>query len=395
MSAAQFGWTAIHFVWQGAGLALVSVILLRRSGLGARTRYAVGCAILLLMAVTPALTFAWLGWRAAADVVGVGTPSLSTPALTSSPAGATSSMSALTSAAPWIGVAWILGVLLCAVHLLLAWHHAQRIRVRARPIRGQLPDLAVPLLQSDDVDVPVALGCRRPVVVMPPTALQQLSKAELHAIIAHELMHIRRRDPLVNLAQAVLETLLFFHPGVWWLSRRIREDREHCCDEAVVRTFGQPLIYARALTRLEELRRHRLALASSGGALLARVRHITMAAAPRPRRVRVGFAVVLLAPLSVFSDAAVRASAPALALARSQSDPLMYIEAHDDAGPFTVSVRAGRVVAATVDGRAVPPRRLLQHGDSLRIISDDGSTSFTVRVRPDGIVWDARSIPTS
>ena len=393
MSTVLLGWSAIHFAWQCAGLAVIAAILLRRCGLGARARYAIGCAVLLLMAITPALTVAWLRWHAL-SLSGV-TGGETVPALTPPLADGIAWLDVLAAAAPWIGGAWLLGAPLCAFHLLLAWRFSRRIRLNARPLSANAIDPAVPLLESDDVDVPSALGCMRPVVILPPPALHRLSKAELESIIAHELTHIWRRDPIVNLAQTVIECLLFFHPGVWWLSRQIRADREHCCDETVVRTFGQPLVYARALTRLEELRRHRLALAASGGVLLERVRHITGAASVRPRVGRVALAVVLLVLLSAFSNAAVRAGAPALARATRSADSLMYIEAHDDAGPFTVSVRGGRVTHATVNGRAVPAHRLLQRGDTLRIFSDDGNASFTVRVRPDGIVWDARSTPSS
>jgi hypothetical protein len=80
----------------------------------------------------------------------------------------------------------------------------------------------------------------------------------------------------VNLMQAVVETLLFYHPAVWWISARIRVEREHCCDDAAIAVCGNPLLYARALTRLEELRADatQLALAANGGSLLARIRRV-------------------------------------------------------------------------------------------------------------------------
>jgi hypothetical protein len=95
-------------------------------------------------------------------------------------------------------------------------------------------------------------------------------------ILAHELAHIRRHDFIVNLMQAVVETLLFYHPAVWWISQRIRVEREHCCDDVAVAMFGDPLQYARALTRFEELRldpAHAL-LAANGGSLLTRIRRL-------------------------------------------------------------------------------------------------------------------------
>jgi len=95
-------------------------------------------------------------------------------------------------------------------------------------------------------------------------------------ILAHELAHIRRNDFFVNLMQAVVETLLFYHPAVWWISNRIRVEREHCCDDVAVSVSGKPLVYARALTRLEELRIEdaQAFVAANGGSLIGRIRRL-------------------------------------------------------------------------------------------------------------------------
>ena len=108
------------------------------------------------------------------------------------------------------------------------------------------------------------------------SALAALSPAQVEAILAHELAHIRRHDYLVNLLQTLVETLLFYHPAVWWLSRRIRTERENCCDDLAVSLCGDPYAYAKALADLEELRgtSGRLALAATGGSLLQRVRRL-------------------------------------------------------------------------------------------------------------------------
>src|SRR5262249_59849206 len=96
------------------------------------------------------------------------------------------------------------------------------------------------------------------------------------AIIAHELAHIRRHDYAVNLLQTLVETLLFYHPAVWWLSNRIRTEREHCCDDVAIAICGDPVGYAQALAELESLRTlsASMAMAATGGSLLSRVRRI-------------------------------------------------------------------------------------------------------------------------
>ena len=112
----------------------------------------------------------------------------------------------------------------------------------------------VRLLESTLVDVPTVIGWIKPVILLPASALSGLKPHQLEAILAHELAHIRRHDYLVNLLQTLVETLLFYHPAVWWLSRRIRAERENCCDDLAVSLCGDPYTYAQALADLEELR---------------------------------------------------------------------------------------------------------------------------------------------
>ena len=113
---------------------------------------------------------------------------------------------------------------------------------------------AVQFCETRRVAAPAVIGLFRPVVLLPVTALTGLSEAQLEAIIAHELAHIRRFYSFVNLFQVAAETLLFYHPAVWWVSRRIRVERENCCDDEAIRVCGDAVGYARALTLLEQRR---------------------------------------------------------------------------------------------------------------------------------------------
>src|SRR5262249_26688490 len=123
---------------------------------------------------------------------------------------------------------------------------------------------------------PMVIGWLRPVILLPASAMTGLTPQQLEAIIAHELAHIRRHDYLINLLQAVIETLLFYHPAVWWVSRRIRQEREHCCDDLAVAVCGDALTYARALLEMERLRAAgpQLAMAANGGLLMNRIRRL-------------------------------------------------------------------------------------------------------------------------
>jgi BlaR1 peptidase M56 len=129
--------------------------------------------------------------------------------------------------------------------------------------------------QSQWLQTPAVIGWFRPIVFLPVTALTGLSEDQLQSIVAHELAHIQRLDFLVNAFQIVVETLLFYHPAVWWLNRRIRAEREHCCDDAAIAICGNPVEYARALTLMEEWRSAPVfAMAANRGPLSQRIFHI-------------------------------------------------------------------------------------------------------------------------
>jgi beta-lactamase regulating signal transducer with metallopeptidase domain/thiol-disulfide isomerase/thioredoxin len=193
---------------------------------------------------------------------------------------------------PWLVVGWGLGAVLCSVWNLGGWVAVRRLRVRAvLAVAGDVERVvarlagrmgvwrAVRVLQSAVIDSPIVIGALKPVILVPVGILTGLSPRELESILAHELAHVRRHDYLVNLMQGVIETLLFYHPAVWWISRRVRVEREHCCDDEAVRATGDRAVYVGALAAVAEsaggaLGGPRLAPAATGGVLLARVRRV-------------------------------------------------------------------------------------------------------------------------
>jgi beta-lactamase regulating signal transducer with metallopeptidase domain len=301
------GWALLHFIWQGALIgagAAVALRLLRHSA--ADVRYVVAAIALSLMATMPVMT-AVQRWRVtpadAALVASIPQPAAPdalapSPADTSTmaPPAACDTCSPMVSlgarvepALPVLVLGWMVGVCLLAVRLAGGWLSVQRMKgAGAGPADPALQAIVVRLtrtlhitrpirlLQAASVDVPTVIGWLKPVVLLPIGALAGLSPLQIEAILAHELAHVRRHDYLVNLLQTLVETLLFYHPAVWWLSRRIRIEREHCCDDLAVRLCGDPVVYARALADLEELRgaHARLVLAASGGSLVERVRRL-------------------------------------------------------------------------------------------------------------------------
>jgi beta-lactamase regulating signal transducer with metallopeptidase domain len=333
--AQRFGWTLLHFVWQGAlWAAFYAALRAACRDRSANARYLAGCLTLLLMAATPVATYRMLSARAGGELTfatasapappeSIMASAEASPLMQLGPAHQLARLNqVLDAGVPWLAAGWGLGVMLLTGRLVVGWlrlYHAhvwqgqslearlgerlralqQRLRV-ARPVR---------VMQSALVQVPTLLGWFRPVILLPASALTGLSPMQLELILAHELAHLRRRDHWVNLGQVVLETLLFYHPAVWWVSRCVREEREHCCDEMAVAACGDRLAYARALMTLEELRGAPadLALAAGGGSLLARIRRILGSPEPAHRgnlRAATGAALVLLG-LTMFAVGAV------------------------------------------------------------------------------------------
>ena len=306
----KLGWTLAVFLWQGtlvaAFLASIDVLLRRHRP---EVRYVAACGALLLMVSLPIATFANkdAGPAAFERVAGSGaldstagrSPS-GPPALGAerSPAAAAAraARATVSSLGPWLVPAWIAGVLFLSFRFLAGWA-ATRVLARRgvaevpEAVRATLARVAervrltrpVLLLQSAAVAVPTALGTLRPMILLPVAALTGLSPEALEAVLAHELAHIRRHDYLINLLQTAAETLLFYHPGVWWVSHRIRVERENCCDDLAVRATGDARAYARALVGLEEMRSAlpRLAVAATGGTLWNRVQRL-LPAPPSP-----------------------------------------------------------------------------------------------------------------
>lgn len=287
------GWALLHSLWQGAVLALLAMAALRSARhRSAEFRYAIASGSLGLMAAAFLVTLAWLsangGSFSAVEVAPI-TPDTVTPVFL----GWTNRLQvALRPWIPGLFLAWLLGFSLRLVLLgrSVAWLYGPCLKsLRPAPEAWMRRFEAlritcgvrtkVRLGLSDQVDSLVVLGWLKPVVMVPAAALMHLPPEGLEALLAHELAHVRRGDFLANLMQSLAEALLFYHPAVWWLSRRIRQEREHCCDDAAVRTCGDPILYASALARLEELRIQPslvpdLAPAASGGKLMSRIQRL-------------------------------------------------------------------------------------------------------------------------
>ena len=290
------GWTLMHFMWQGLLVALLlfgALHLFRRSP--SKTRYAVSCTALFLMLVLPVTTGFFLHETLSSGsyyLLFDGREDLIQGGINSAmPFWFTAITSYLTQLLPWIVIGWLSGVFFFSVRFAGGWGYAQIIgHKQRRPVdeywSHRFKDIAERLRVSRPVrffisvkaEVPMVIGWMRPMILLPASIVTGLTPHQIEMVVAHELAHIRRHDYAINLLLSICETLLFYHPGVWWVSRQVRIEREHCCDDLVVAVCGDTVSYARALTNLEALRHTsatpRLALAATDGSLLNRIRRL-------------------------------------------------------------------------------------------------------------------------
>ncbi len=282
----------LQFVWQGclvAALLWAALFLLRKHSPNAR--YLAACAALALLAILPFATAFGLYTPATVSRESA-VLTLTIRAVWSGNLPAPQQF--IAAAQPWILRLWLLGVTFLSIRLVWTGARIASLRQAATPAEPYLNVVAVRIAQrmgthravrlliSAIPDGPSLAGWIRPVILLPVSTLLNLTPEQLEAVLAHEIAHLARYDDLVNIAQSLIETILFYHPAVWWVSGRIRHERELCCDDLAVRTCGDALCYARALTTLDKLRVRapRLALGTTDGSLKFRIRRIVGAGNP-------------------------------------------------------------------------------------------------------------------
>ena len=306
------GTALLHFLWQGTllgVLAATALALLRNAR--PQARYAVACAVLSASLLLPALTLAWL------LAAPTGAPADSLPVVVGANAGFASAngmqdmlaMQATTSL-PWIVMLWVSGVATLLLRMAGGLWWVRRLQRQAWPEDGghwqvRADELARKLglprnvrVRLFDGDAPLAIGWWRPMVLLPAALIARMPAGLLEALLAHELAHIRRHDYLVNLLQAVVEALLFYHPVVWWLSRRIRHERELIADDLAAEALGDRRSLALALSELDRMLGAtaagpipRFAHAAHGGQLMSRIQHLLR---PRQHPLAIGLSLPLL-----------------------------------------------------------------------------------------------------
>lgn len=393
----NLGWTLVHSIWQIALVAFVLFLMLRFfKNLTANARYLFSVFALCFAFALPLATFVWQANNAGQNQLTEkafdaedfqdtkNKPQLVEKRLLLEegrlPAAAlTEERSAfsfeslqenfkrnLTLALPAIVLLWIFGLGVYTFRLCGGLLHLRRYRTReiTKPDAEWQAKFAllceklkisqsVGLLRSSLIETPIVVGWFKPVILIPASVFLQMNPQELETILAHELMHIRRYDNLVNFAQSFVEILFFYHPGLWWISASIRREREFACDDAVLKTSENPhLVYASALANLEEIRRltkkpaPRLAVAASGGKLMQRIERISYKTGERRHSKQslflagLAFLLVSTISISVFST----------------GTPLLTADTQNSSQRGQKTLAIGFVSIPPVDRMADPPK---------------------------------------
>jgi len=315
----RLGLTLVHFFWQGLAVAVLVGVLVKVLRLNhGNARYTTYLLAFVIMIACPVVTFTAIDIPTSLDTELVSgaksTKVIDSSSYTALSAGDILPESEISSPAmpalvdsillgqrisdllnvsmPWVLVIWMVGVVVLSGRLLMGFVGLYRWRHHLEPLPERLAQRIASLSEglgmrgfpgvfiSPTVLQAMAVGYLRPMVLLPAAMVTQMQPEMLEAVIAHELAHIRRLDLWVNLAQRVTETLLFYHPAVWWLSNCLRSERELCCDELAVKATGERITYA---VTLESVGRSRFmakqpilatGLGQNNKPTLSRVRHI-------------------------------------------------------------------------------------------------------------------------
>ncbi len=290
--------TLLHFLWQGLLVALIlksALVIIDKSK--SQLRYALSTAAMLCNFLTSVLTFVIIYPRTSTQLQTSESPIPLTTlvnelTLQSSRVNYQELIPTIVSySLPYLALFWLVAVLLLACKLLIEVYNVNKLPFqesmqppaellsRFNALTKQLSIKRLPtLLISMQIKVPMAIGWLKPVVLLPAGMVTGLNSAQLEMLILHELAHIRRHDYLVNFLQTVIEILFFFHPGVHWIGKQIRNEREYCSDDIAVQHCGDAIAYAHTLTDTASLcaKNHNhtipaMAMAASGGNLKVRV----------------------------------------------------------------------------------------------------------------------------
>jgi len=271
------GWTLIHSLWQAA-LVFVIASAITKFSKNASIRYVVNCFGLLFLLFSSLITFLTLNPKTTSQ------PLASNGAWLMPVNHADHSVTELPNGASWISehmhwlvLLWLVGMIAFTARLIIGYIFVNKLRRSAviiendwnqllSKLSGQLHIRSlIQLAESKLISTPMAIGYLKPMILIPAGMFTGLSISEIESIFIHELAHIKRNDFIVNVAQCVIEIIFFFNPFVWFISQRIRAEREYCCDDIVLRMDVTSANYSTALIKVAEFRNQQMLALSAAG----------------------------------------------------------------------------------------------------------------------------------
>jgi beta-lactamase regulating signal transducer with metallopeptidase domain len=398
------GLTILHSLWQITLLWIVLVAVLRlwRKASSA-ARYILAISILLLSVVATAGTavYEWQLYTTGEEVsvLSIGTAQImNTVYITVKQTVLTRIANVLNASLPVLAWIWCAGLFVMGTRFAGSFFYLRTLRahknIAATPsvYKQELRRLSRALGLRCDVEIatsarissPLTLGSVSPIILLPAGLLSGLSTVQIEAILVHELFHIKRRDYIINICQALVEVLLFYHPAIWHINYIIREERENCCDDKTVNFCGDPITYARALTQIQEittLSKPTLAMSATGpnaGNFSNRIKRL-FHVYPNPANARskgifaIGFLIVYLS--IVLASANVSAARPAEPEKKSMSPDYSTFS-----NPVSDSITASNDLNVAKAKEITPQQKSSRRGDTVRSV-DKQSADTTMKER--------------
>ncbi len=275
------GWTLLHSLWQGLLIIMIaSLVLIALRKHAATYRYAVLCGSMLTLLLAAVVTFFTVYQTVKPVSIQESSVRVVSAVATVAQGGVSESgffnkliftyinnvNGFIEHNSHYLVLAWFAGFISFMLRYAGGLYYIGQLKHRGishigKSWQRKAEDISeelgirrsVKVLESVLVHVPVTLGYLKPVILFPLGMMGSMPPEQLEAILVHEMAHILRKDYLVNLLQSLMEALFFFNPAVWWISQRIRTEREHICDDIAVKFSSDPITYIKALTTMEEM----------------------------------------------------------------------------------------------------------------------------------------------
>lgn len=405
-------WTIIHSLWQGGLVfAVLSIFFYTRPRLSSAQKFNASYAGLLVFFGMVLFTFWQLNQ---APINTTGEPAFTAWRQWSFSADPTNGWNVnqlINANSAYIANAWFIGFALFLMRYLLSYgwllyqvSKAKEYLIPELDLGGMLASMNI----SKKVTIkscslhggPFTMGLFKSAIFFPIAALNQLNAQEIEAIVAHELAHIRRNDFVLNLIAAAIETMLYYHPVIWWLQKQLAQNREEACDDEALAYIQNPMVYARALLKIQELENNHnapeLSLAFTGkksNQLLNRIKRIfQMSHSPIQLKEKLMASLVLIIVAMGLTEAyayrhengkhsLIKALESKLAEKRievfidsipaGKKKQSISIIKSDGEKEISLKMENGAIKSLVIDGVEVPPSEFDKHKELIKEITPD------------------------